>query len=78
VPDELRARVNSAYKLIAFGSQPLSLAMTGVLLQYFGVTGTVLLITLPQVVLALFATVNACLRAAPRLADVATGNIVLS
>jgi predicted MFS family arabinose efflux permease len=57
IPDTLQGRVNSVYRLIAFGGQPLALAISGVLLQSFGAANTVWLITLPQLILVLAATV---------------------
>ncbi len=43
IPDELRGRVNSIYRLIALGSQPVGLALAGVLIQSIGVVLTILL-----------------------------------
>jgi MFS family permease len=56
IPDSLQGRVNSVYRLIAFGGQPLALALTGLLLQVVGPQATVWLITLPQLVLVVAAT----------------------
>lgn len=56
IPDALLGRVNSVYRLIAFGGQPLALALTGVLLQSFGAVNTVWLITLPQLVIVIAVT----------------------
>jgi predicted MFS family arabinose efflux permease len=71
IPDELQGRVNSVFKLIAFGGQPLSLALTGALLQWFGPVTTIWLIFAPQVVLAAWATFNRPLRNAPSQSQVA-------
>jgi MFS family permease len=71
IPDELQGRVNSVFKLVAFGAQPVSLALTGALLQWFGPITTIWLIFAPQVVLAAFATLNRPLRHAPSQAQVA-------
>ena len=71
IPDELQGRVNSVFKLIAFGSQPLSLAFTGAVLQWFGPITTIWLIFAPQVALAAWATFNRPLRHAPSQAQVA-------
>src|SRR2546430_17717967 len=46
IPDELQGRVNSVFRLIAFGGQPLGLALTGVLIQKIGVIQTVFICTL--------------------------------
>jgi len=73
IPDELQGRVNSVFKLVAFGSQPISLALTGVLLQGFGPISTVLIITVPQLILATVTQFNPSIHAAPHLADVHRG-----
>ncbi len=73
IPDELQGRVNSVFKLVAFGSQPISLALTGVLLQAYGPISTVLIITAPQLILAAITQFNPSIRAAPHLADVHRG-----
>src|SRR5215469_11576168 len=43
IPDELQGRVNSVFRLIAFGGQPLGLALTGVLIQNVGVIQAILI-----------------------------------
>src|SRR5262249_49409368 len=42
IPDELQGRVNSAFRLLAYGFIPLGVALTGALLQWVGVVPTVL------------------------------------
>ena len=64
IPDALQARVNSVFRLIAFGVQPISLALTGVLLQVLHPVATVWLLFVPLVVLAVAATLNRSLRGA--------------
>jgi MFS family permease len=64
IPDTLQGRVNSVFRLMAFGVQPLSLALTGTLLQAAGPVSTVLILLLPQLVLALAATLNPYMRRA--------------
>jgi hypothetical protein len=63
-PDALQGRVNSVFRLIAYGNQPLSLAVTGALLQAIGPVPAVLVLTVPQLALALAATMNGPLRRA--------------
>jgi predicted MFS family arabinose efflux permease len=46
IPDRLQGRVNSVFRLIAFGSQPIGLALTGILLQYLSPIMTVLTLRL--------------------------------
>ena len=58
IPDELQGRVNSVFRLIAFSGQPLGIAITGLLLQAVGPIPTVIILFLPQGLLALLATWN--------------------
>ena len=61
-PDALQGRVNSVFRLIAFGTQPLGLALAGALLQAFGPVHTVLIIVIPQFALCIAATFYGPLR----------------
>lgn len=63
IPDALRGRVNSVFRLIAFGGQPLGLALTGFLLQAVGPVLTVVILFVPQGVLAIVTTFNKHVRA---------------
>jgi MFS family permease len=65
IPDELRGRVNSAYRLVAFGCQPLGVALSGLLLQVIGPVSTVLVFSAWVAVLAIATTLNAHVRRAP-------------
>src|SRR5260370_35302033 len=58
IPDHLQGRVNSVFRLIAFGGQPLGIALTGILLQAYGPVVTVFLAFIPQVILAVAVTFN--------------------
>src|SRR5262249_2484176 len=58
IPDQLQGRVNSVFRLITFGSQPLGLVLTGVLLQTIGAIPTVLVLFVPQLVLSIAVTFN--------------------
>ena len=73
IPDELQGRVNSVFRLIAFGGQPLGLALTGVLIQKIGVIQTVFICAFGMATLALAATLNRHVRNAQPLNEV--GNI---
>lgn len=53
VPDHMQGRVNAIFRLISAGSQPVGIALTGFLLQAFGPVYTVMLLFLPQLVLAI-------------------------
>ena len=63
IPDHLQGRVNSVFRLIAFGSGPLGLAVTGILLQKLGPAPTVLITFTPQLLLSIAATFHRPLRA---------------
>ncbi len=56
IPDHLQGRVNSVFRLIAFGSEPIGLALAGFLIQAVGPVKTVLILFVPQLVCALVAT----------------------
>jgi MFS family permease len=70
IPDELQGRVNSVFRLIAFGGQPLGLALTGLLIQNIGVIPTILLDAAGMVILAVAATVNTHVRNAKPLSEI--------
>ncbi len=70
IPDELRGRVNSVFLLVTVGLEPLSIILTGVLLQAFGGVATILMVFVPQVILAALAMLNPHLRCSgPARAD---------
>jgi MFS family permease len=73
IPDELQGRVNSVFRLIAFGGQPVGLALTGVFIQKFGVIQTVFICTLGMVAFALAANLNRHVRNAQPLKEI--GNV---
>ncbi|GCE21271.1 MFS transporter [Dictyobacter kobayashii] len=52
-PDHLRGRINAVFRLIAFGSQPIGLAINGLMLQYAGPYATIALLFIPQIILAI-------------------------
>lgn len=58
IPDALQGRVNSVFQLIAFSGQPLGMAVTGLLLQLVGPVLTIVILFIPQAILALAATFN--------------------
>lgn len=62
IPDGLQGRINSVYRLIVFSSNPVSLALTGFLLQNVGTTFTILLVTGGLTLVALAATLNPYMR----------------
>ena len=70
IPDELQGRVNSVFRLIAFGGQPLGLALTGIFIQKIGAIQTVFICTLSMVAFALAANLNGHVRKAQPLKEV--------
>lgn len=56
IPDALQGRVNSVFRLIAFGSGPIGLALTGWLLQRFGPNPAIVITFVPQLLLCLAAS----------------------
>ncbi|HXR64361.1 MAG TPA: MFS transporter [Ktedonobacteraceae bacterium] len=56
IPDHLQGRVNTLIRLLLFGGQALGLLLTGLLLQTYGPVGTVLLLFIPQLALAILTT----------------------
>jgi len=58
IPDHLQGRVNSAFRLIALGTTPLGLALCGLLIQWRGAVGTVLIFGGCLLVLAVWTTLS--------------------
>ena len=69
IPDELQGRVNSVFRLVSFGGGPLSLALTGWLLEAIGPFWTVLLTFVPQLILAIATLLQREVREAGKLAS---------
>jgi predicted MFS family arabinose efflux permease len=64
IPDALQGRVNSTFRLLAFGFNPLGAAASGVLLEYVGATATVITFALWYLLLAFLTTFNTDVRKA--------------
>jgi len=71
IPDHLQGRVQSVFRLISFGAQPVGFALTGLLIQWIGPVWAVLVLFLPQGMFSLFATFYRPLREAPSLDQLA-------
>lgn len=71
IPDQLQGRVQSIYRLLSFGSQPLGFVLTGFLISWVGAVWSVVLLFVPQLFFCLLATFNRPLRAAPLLSEIA-------
>ncbi len=73
IPDELQGRVNSVFRLLAFGFQPLGWIVTGVLIQLISVIPTILMLFVVYLVLAILTTLNTHVRHARPLSEVQAG-----
>jgi MFS family permease len=62
--DRLQGRVNAVFRLIVWGSQPLGVALAGFLLERLGANLTIVLLFIPQLLLAVAATFHGQLRRA--------------
>lgn len=69
IPDRLQGRVNSAFRLIAFGAQPLGVFVMGLLLQFMSPFTTVIVFGLFLALLALFTLLNPAVRHARPLSE---------
>ncbi len=63
-PDRLQGRMNAVFRLIIWGSQPLGVALAGLLLERLGPEATIVWLFVPQLLLCVAATANATLRRA--------------
>jgi MFS family permease len=72
IPDELQGRVNSAFRTIAWGAQPVGAFLGGQLIERLGVLPSVLVLFAGWLLLAATATANAQLRAAGRFGELAS------
>ncbi|HEU5381033.1 MAG TPA: MFS transporter [Ktedonobacteraceae bacterium] len=70
-PDHLQGRVNSVFRLLAFGGQPLGVLVTGLLIQWIGPIWAVVVLFIPQGIASLAATLSHPLRETPFLSQVA-------
>jgi MFS family permease len=64
IPDVLQGRVNSVFRLLAFGGQPIGLALTGLALDNIGVDTTIWIIFAGFVVMSLSTILNKHVRGA--------------
>ncbi len=70
IPDKLQGRVNSVFRLIAFGGQPLGLASTGLLIQTLGVIQAILVCAAGMALFAVATIANRHVRGAKPLNEV--------
>jgi MFS family permease len=71
IPDTLQGRVNSVFRLIAFGGQPIGVALIGWLLQSVSVTITIIYCSIFLGLFAILATINRHVRHAQPLDKIA-------
>lgn len=71
IPDRLQGRVNSVFRLLAFGGQPLGLALTGVALDSVGPHVTIVAISAVLLLMALLTAANQSVRHAKPITDLA-------
>jgi len=64
IPDGLQGRVNSVFRLLAFGLMPVGAALSGVLIERFGATAAVVALSAWMLMLAIATTLNPHVRAA--------------
>jgi predicted MFS family arabinose efflux permease len=64
IPDALQGRVNSVFRLLAFGGQPVGLALTGLALENIGADNTIWIIFAGFVVMSLATILNKHVRGA--------------
>jgi predicted MFS family arabinose efflux permease len=64
IPDALQGRVNSVFRLLAFGGQPIGLALTGLALEQFGPYYTLAGIGAIQLVMTILTLLNGRVRQA--------------
>ena len=68
IPDELQGRVNSTFRLLAFGFMPVGAALSGVLIERLGAAGAVVVFSAWQLVLAALTAANRHVRRAAPIA----------
>jgi predicted MFS family arabinose efflux permease len=72
IPDALQGRVNSTFRLLAFGMMPIGAALSGFLIERAGVTAAVMVFSLWYVILAIMTTLNRHVREARPLGELAS------
>jgi predicted MFS family arabinose efflux permease len=70
IPDALQGRVNSTFRLIAFGFQPLGAALSGILIEHIGLIPTILFYSIWGIALAITVALNSNVRHARPLGEV--------
>jgi predicted MFS family arabinose efflux permease len=72
IPDALQGRVNSTFRLLAFGMMPIGAALSGFLIERAGALAAVVVFSLWYVILAIMTTLNRHVREARPLEQLAS------
>jgi predicted MFS family arabinose efflux permease len=72
IPDALQGRVNSTFRLLAFGMMPIGAALSGFLIERVGAVAAVVVFSLWYVILAIMTTLNRHVREARPLEQLAS------
>jgi MFS family permease len=72
IPDRLQGRVNSTFRLIAFGFQPLGAALSGILLGWIGPQATLLFFLAFTALFTVVTTINSHVRNARPITELAS------
>ena len=67
IPDELQGRVNSTFRLLAFGFMPVGAAASGIVIERFGVRPAIVLLAAGLFALAILTSLNRHVREAPSI-----------
>lgn len=67
IPDELQGRVNSTFRLLAFGFMPIGAAVSGIVIEHFGVRPAIVLLAACLFALAILTSLNRHVRDAPSI-----------
>jgi MFS family permease len=70
IPDKLQGRVNSVFRLLAFGFIPIGSALAGVLLERIGTVNTIFVFSAWLLTFAFLTTINSYVRNAKPLSEV--------
>jgi predicted MFS family arabinose efflux permease len=71
IPDALQGRVNSTFRLLAFGLNPVGAALSGLLLERLGAARTIGVFVAWQLMLAVLASLNPHVRSARPMSQIA-------
>lgn len=72
IPEHLQGRVNSTFRLLAFGFQPIGAALSGVLLAIIGTVNTLIFYGSVSILLSIATTINSHVRNAKPIEKVVT------